>query len=145
MSLIGTKRTIRPHPPLSAIGQERTLAVTDASLLVINRVVSFGPASTESECSGRGPSRGICHPMNRSRVGFGKYVRRDPIPFFCGLCWQVLAWLARPLHSQLPKAVSSCPRSCGIPRMSTSSCVLYGSGAAAMLNTVGNHIDLFLG
>ena len=24
-------------------------------------------------------------------------------------------------------------------------CVVYGSGAVAMLNTVGNHIDLFLG
>ncbi|MGA8935651.1 MAG: hypothetical protein WB522_15420, partial [Pseudolabrys sp.] len=65
--------------------------------------LSFGPASTESECSGQGPSRGIGLPTRRllcrhSRVGFGSYMRREPLLFFCGLCWQVLEWLSGPQH-----------------------------------------------
>jgi hypothetical protein len=118
MSAIGTKRTCRVALHMSAFG----VRANCLPRWFWSITLSSGPASTESECSRRGPSRGIGPPIRRShcphrQVGFGRNASRVPIPFFCGVCSQVLVWLSRPPHQRLLKAVSFHAISCGTSRI----------------------------
>jgi hypothetical protein len=81
--------------------------------------------------------------MGRSRAGFGKHVRRDPIPFL----WALLA--SAGVVSKAA-ALTTAESSFILPEIMWHPSHEYvvlrcGSWVAAMLNAVGNHIDLFLG